>query len=222
MQKRYLLFCTALVGILLYNNWLFGILVNWTATRAGATISELSVPSQHWSLLFRACDVVAGVLLIASSPLLARLGGNRLHRKLLYFCFIGFAASNIFDAISPLQCASTLSHICAVKERAADVGFEHLIHLIESPLVYSLIPCIILLIMWAARRRKRLNGLRQSGMVIICLMAAWVVDTIIRYEILQQESIGYEQRIITILFSAWLIAAFYMAATAYPKSKSSG
>ncbi|HSW37314.1 MAG TPA: DUF998 domain-containing protein [Candidatus Saccharimonadales bacterium] len=207
----------ALAGILIYNYWLVGIVLNWPATRAGATTSELSAAGQPHAYLFRLGDIVAGLALLLGANQLAALGSTRRQQLFLKFAMSVFAISTVVDALLPLDCSAALSQACARREHLGHVSWQHLLHLAESPIAYILIfliPVVVIRSYWRVRPRPTIW---LASWLLLAVIALWMIATLVRLA-LGSDSFGYEQRIFTVLFTAWFIVAIRAAKTATSKS----
>lgn len=201
----------AFVGIILYNNWLIGIFVNWPATKVGATTSELSVSGQPCFMVFRLLDVVAGIFLILGAIAITNLAQKRWQKLTMFWVLIAFALSMIFDVIAPLDCSSALSQICAQKEQLGLVSWLDIAHMIESPIFYALLLLLPFIFLQQTKKiQKTFRWLTWLSWALLLAMPIWGVETALRF--MNHAAVyGFEQRGFDILFTAWFAVAIFAA-----------
>lgn len=198
-------------GIILYNNWLLGIFVNWPATKVGATTSELSVSGQPLFMVFRSLDVVAGILLILGAIAITNLAKKRWQKLTVFWVLVAFALSMIFDVIAPLDCSSALSQICAQKEQLGLVSWLDIAHMIESPIFYALLLLLPFIFLQQTKNiHKTFRWLTWLSWALLLAMPIWGVEAAIRF--MNHAAVyGFEQRIFDILFTTWFVLAICAA-----------
>jgi hypothetical protein len=206
-RHQYLL---SFVGILIYNNWVVAFALNLHATLAGATTSELSAHGQPWAWLFRSADFTSGILLLLGMGIIAAMGTSRAQKNLLRFLIFMFGGSTILEVFLPLDCASSLSKLCAQDERLGLISPHHLVHLYESPPAYMLMFLLPAVIVWTIRRQPRFYKLKLFSWFLMLFMLIWGIETLIRFR-LGAASYGYEQRLFNIIFTAWFIFVLHTA-----------
>lgn len=196
----------SLAGIIVYNNWVLALVLNPQATIAGATTSELGAHGQPWALLFRAFDVIAGILLLVGMGQITSLGNNRGQRDILRFAMSIFGLTTITESFLPLDCSSAVNQLCAQTERLGLVSWHHNLHLHESPIAYGFMFLLPLTVVLAARLRVQAHRLVLASWFLMMFMSVWGIETAIRFK-LHAVNYGYEQRLFIIIFTIWFIVA---------------
>lgn len=206
----------ALAAIVFYNNWLLGLILNFHASLAGATTSELGAGDQPWHVLFRALDVIAGFLFIISAGFIARLGTSSKARLLLLVGLITLGISTIIEsALIPLDCSSAVEKICVQQETLGLVSWQHNFHIMESVISYAVTTFVPLTLLVTLRERPGTYRVRQWSLMLLGFMIIWAIETAVRFSH-QAVSYGYEQRIFIIVFSIWFWVAARLARQIYP------
>ncbi len=199
----------SLAGVLLYNNWLLAVILNWPATRAWATTSELGVAGQPHYTLFRVLDIAAGLCFLLGATALWAYASRRWHKVVLSVLVGVLGVSTIAESLFfPLQCSSALSLHCAQQEALGAVGGAHQFHVIESVGSYCLIALLPLAIYLLARRNLKLNRVRGLSLTLIVFAVLWFIESWYR-DLHHARSFGFEQRAFIVLFSIWYVAAIF-------------
>jgi hypothetical protein len=203
------------VAVLLYNNWLLAIILNWPATRAGATTSELGVVGQPHYELFRVLDITAGLCFLLGAAIFCTYASRRWHKVLLGILVGVLGASTIAESLFfPLQCSSALSLQCAQQETMATVGWAHQFHVIESVSSYCLIALLPIILYLLVRRNPKLIRLRNISLALIAFMTLWFIESCYR-DLHHARSFGFEQRAFIVMFSIWYVTAIIYRSRSY-------
>ncbi|HSW98406.1 MAG TPA: DUF998 domain-containing protein [Candidatus Saccharimonadales bacterium] len=192
---------------MLYNNWLLAVILNWPATRAGATTSELGVAGQPHYMLFRALDIAAGTCFLLGAAAFWAYASRRWHKVVLAVLVGVLGASTIAESLFfPLQCSSALSLQCAQEEATAAVGWAHQFHVVESVGSYCLIALLPVVLYLLVRRNPKLGRLRGVSLTLVAFVVLWFIESGYR-DVHHARSFGFEQRAFIIMFSVWYVAA---------------
>jgi len=201
----------SLAAILLYNNWILGLVLNSNATWAGATTSELGATDQPWSWAFRTLDILGGALFLLGASALVSLAVTKRTRAVLMFAVAALGLSTIAESLFfPLQCSSALSRLCEHQENLGLVGWQDSFHVIESFASYLLIWLLPLTVLVILRGKQEAGRLKLWSRVLAVFMVLWGIETVIRYNH-GAASYGVEQRIFVVLFSYWYWQAIRLA-----------
>jgi hypothetical protein len=97
-------------------------------------LSELGAQDQATGPYARAMDLSTGVLLLVAA-ILAR-GAARMHREVagLLVSSVVFGAGTVIDAISPMDCAPSVSEACRAAEANGQAGADLVLHEVTSTL----------------------------------------------------------------------------------------
>jgi len=190
-----------LVTLALFNNWLLGLWLNPPLAGA-ATISELSIPTQPYAWLFRACDILAGVFLLVLLWHWPDRFRDRTSRILARVGVLALSIGSIVDASLPLDCKLDKYGECV--NRAMSVGT--VMHLTESTLSVLLIALLPLAAIWYHRRYFSQKAIRLDfySRSLIVIMILWGADLFLRSHF-GLGGQGYMQRMFMIMLSLWVV-----------------
>ncbi len=192
----------SLAALVLYNNWLLGIIINPHATLVGATISELSIAGQPGALLFRSLDVLSGILFLLGAGAIISFASVRKLRLILVLGVSTLGISTIIESFLSLDCSSALDAKCLQHERLGAVSWQHNFHIVESLFTYGLMFLLPLAIYLVLRRGTQAYRLKRSSFWLMVFMVIWCAEGAIRFS-QNAGSYGYEQRLFVLLFSLW-------------------
>jgi len=201
-RLRYpLQFGLLLVTLALFNNWLLGAWLNPPLAGA-ATISELSIPTQPYAWLFRACDILAGALLLVLLWHWPDRFRDRTSRTIARVGVLALSVGSIVDASLPLDCRLNRAGECAA--RAANVGY--MLHMTESTLSVLLLALLPIAAILYHRHYFSQKAIRLDiySRWLIIIMLLWGADLFLRtYFNLGGQ--GYMQRLFMLMLSAWVV-----------------
>lgn len=193
----------SLLGLLLYNNWILAIVLNFKAFIVGATSSELGVAGQPFYQVFRWLDIVSGLCFILTFALIGRIIRQPLLAILARLIILLLGVSTVVESlVFPLKCASALSVACAQQENSYAFSPAHRFHELESVVSYILTFLLPVLVAWSVQQLVALRRLYLVSMALLVFMLVWALESAYR-ESHQAATFGYEQRIFMILFSYW-------------------
>ncbi len=124
MKSKRLLSLNVVLAVFFLNNWLLGFFLNRTLFNHWGTISELSAAGQPYSWVFRAFDVISGLLLVfLALQLTAHIKTKYWTGKFLVAFVAVLGVANTADALLPLRCAQSLQGACG---DAVNLSFSNL------------------------------------------------------------------------------------------------
>lgn len=102
---------TLAVAGVCYSTWVLGPLLNPAIDPSATVASELAATDQPWSWVFRAGDITAGVLALASALVLLRRARGWF--RVAWIAAAVFGLSTVLDAgLTPLSCAPSVDPGC--------------------------------------------------------------------------------------------------------------
>jgi hypothetical protein len=109
-----------------YLSWVVGPWLNPGIDDLNGYVSEYAARDQPFSSVFRAADVVAGLLAVAAALTLPV-------RRAVRAAVLGFGlVAAVEGAFSPMDCAPYVDPTCALRERAAALSAAHEWHTVTS------------------------------------------------------------------------------------------
>jgi hypothetical protein len=208
----------ALISAVLYNSWALAIILNPTATFAGATVSELLVHNQPWSWLFNITELAAGVLAISGMGAIIAVAIRPNNRTLLKAGMIVLGLSTIIEVFVPLGCAPAIHSSCTAAAKIHAQNWQDGFHIYESLISYVIIFLLPLATFLESRSKARLHRLKQASLVLMAAMIIWAIETAWRYAA-HAQSYGYEQRVFLILFTMWFLVTLHSSRALYQSTK---
>lgn len=201
MKQKALAFYLILVGIVLFNNWALGFLLNSHLLTSGGSISELSAKTQSYNQVFRVLDVLAGIFLAAGFLISAKKYKDGLARR-VSFAGLLLGIANIFDALLPLPCSGTLDHACNSPVRINWQRISFPDHAFSSTVIGALFVFIPLVVLIHAKHGsyKKLTTLAWASLVSVCFFFL----TLSTANNFLDSLTGYAQELQMIVFS-WLL-----------------
>ncbi|MFI1201760.1 DUF998 domain-containing protein [Streptomyces sp. NPDC020883] len=152
-----------LLGALAYTAWVLELVIATGLDPVRAYVSELAAADQPLGGLFRATDLVAGLLVLAGA--LTALAAVR--RRPWTVAGLGalalFGAATALDSRLPLSCAPTSDPVCAARETAGLVPATHTAHAVSSTLAMLGALAALVLLTVAARRHGHWPALVRLG-----------------------------------------------------------
>jgi hypothetical protein len=204
-------FVIGVVGVtaLVFNNWLLAPFLDGRVLAAGGPVSDLSVTTEPHAAIFRALDVLAGVLFVIVALLLAK----KLPKTKAMNVIIGVTAvlgfANVVDAVIPLNCAEALAGHCKV---AVDLSLSH--YAMPSHGYSSIIIGAIYFVLPIAglvyARQKQLHLLASVSIASLVAACLSLVPTVQHY-ILHQPASGslWElQQLEMVMIGMWFVVLF--------------
>ncbi|MFD4386516.1 DUF998 domain-containing protein [Streptomyces sp. NPDC058486] len=217
------------LGALAYTAWVLEVVVRTGLDPVRTYVSELAAADQPLGGLFRATDLVAGLLVLAGAvagllahraaagpapapgvPSWARTGTRPARRPWLlagWAALALFGAATAVDSRLPLSCAPTVDPECAARETAGLVPATHTAHAISSGLAMTGALVAMVALTVAARRYGLWRPLARTGPALVALelaATAWTLAAIAAFEAGQGLwSLGAGQRLQVLLVAVW-------------------
>ncbi|WP_418956721.1 DUF998 domain-containing protein [Streptomyces tritici] len=167
-----------LLGALAYSAWVPEFVLRSGLDPVRSYVSELAATDQPYSLVFRVCDLVAGLLLLAAAC------GGLLRARGRPWAVTGwlglalFGAATAADSRLPLSCAPTVDARCAAREAAGLVPFSHTAHAVSSGLAMAGALLAMVALTVAARRYGDRPPLARTGPALVAVSVAATVWTL--------------------------------------------
>ncbi|MEV5276666.1 DUF998 domain-containing protein [Streptomyces sp. NPDC051994] len=197
------------LGALAYTAWVLELLVRTGLDPIRAYVSELAAADQPLGGLFRATDLIAGVLVLAGAVFGLARCDRRPWSLAGWSALVLFGAATAVDSRLPLSCAPTADPVCAARETAGLVPATHTAHAVSSSLamVGALVGVVALTV--AARRYGRpslLAGRLGPALVLLELLAtAWTLASVAAFQAGRGTwALGAGQRLQVLLVAGWL------------------
>ncbi|WP_406398208.1 DUF998 domain-containing protein [Streptomyces uncialis] len=203
-------------GTLAYSAWLLEAVLPTGLPRATAYVSELAAEGEPFSALFRATDLLAGLLLLTA----ALLGLLRPSARLPWaegrpWTLVGwsalalFAAATVADSRLPLSCTPTMDAGCAEREHSGLVPLTHSAHLVTSAMATAAALLTAVALTVAARRYGIGGPVARAGTVLVAAQLAatgWTLGAVWAFgEGLGSWGLGVAQRLQLVLLALWLV-----------------
>ncbi|MFI0985095.1 DUF998 domain-containing protein [Streptomyces exfoliatus] len=200
------------LGALAYTAWVLEVVVRTGLDPVRTYVSELAAADQPLGGLFRATDLVAGLLVLAgaatglagrftSARWVASAGRGALDGRPRasagrftsagwiatagWIALAVFGAATAVDSRLPLSCAPTADPLCAARETAGLVPATHAAHAVSSGLAMTGALVAVVALTVAARRHGRWPPLARTGPVLVVLelvATAWTLAAVAAFE----------------------------------------
>ncbi|MFB7277693.1 DUF998 domain-containing protein [Streptomyces hydrogenans] len=216
------------LGALAYTAWVLEVVVRTGLDPVRTYVSELAAADQPLGGLFRATDLVAGLLVLAGAvtgllatrapagpapepgvPSWARTGPTARRPWLLagWSALALFGAATALDSRLPLSCAPTVDPECAARETAGLVPATHTAHAVSSGLAMTGALVAMVALTVAARRYGLWRPLARTGPALVALelaATAWTLAAVAAFEAGRGLwSLGAGQRLQVLLVAVW-------------------
>jgi hypothetical protein len=126
------------VGVLLlfagiaYSLWILEFVLPTALSPLHSFVSEHYVVSQPYHVLFRAADIIAGLLYLTASIRLTHLLRHDLAGGVVAVGLGIFGLMTVTDAVFVPDCIATADPVCEHLEFSGEVSWHHLLHLASS------------------------------------------------------------------------------------------
>ncbi|MEU7566306.1 DUF998 domain-containing protein [Streptomyces fradiae] len=197
------------LGAFTYSMWLLEGPLATGLDPVQSYVSELAATDQPFGAFFRATDLLAGLLLLATAlpPLLA--ARRRFWAAGGWAALALFGAATAADSRLPLSCAPTVDALCAAREDAGLVPFGHTAHAVSSGLATTGAVTAVVALTVAARRHGWWPPLARTGPVLVVLELAATAWTLVGVAAFEAErghwGLGAGQRAQLLLLAVWLL-----------------
>ncbi|MCT9087974.1 DUF998 domain-containing protein [Streptomyces sp. ASQP_92] len=196
------------LGALAYTAWVLELVFHTGLDPIQAYVSELAAADQPFGGLFRATDLVAGLLVLAGAVCALPRCERRPWSLLGWSGLALFGAATALDSRLPLSCAPTADPVCAARETAGLVPATHTAHAVSSGLamVGALLGVVALTV--AARRYRWWPPLAALGPPLVALELAattWTLTSVAAFQAGRGTwALGAGQRLQVLLVALWL------------------
>lgn len=165
MSRRiYFVIACLVLGALLFNGWVFGLLGHGSAGYFQLSISELEVSTQPWHWLFRSLDGLSGLLLVIGGVgifMIHKIAGSG-WLKLVAILIAALGLLTLVDVAHPLDCVRYQNPACVANIAAHHLSHTNELHESESRITaYASGFLALLAVIWAfrANHSKAFTGL---------------------------------------------------------------
>lgn len=201
----------AVVGAVLYSNWVLEVVFTRTLPDPDLYISELAAADQPYGEWFRNCDLAAAVVLVvAATAALIGARGDRWNNTGWWALGI-FAVSTGLDSTAwKLVCAPSSDAECAARESSRTVPLGHQLHWLSSGLVLAAAVVSLLAFVISDRRAGASRRVRHLGLFMLAALIGTAVLTGVAMVIDSADIlgvVGVAQRAELAAFTGWLIYA---------------
>ncbi|MDJ0466850.1 DUF998 domain-containing protein [Streptomyces sp. H27-C3] len=197
------------LGAVVYTSWVLEVVLATGLDPVRTYVSELAAADQPFGGLFRATDLVAGLLVLAGA--LTALVVRRPHRPWAVVGWAGlvlFGAATTADSRLPLSCAPTVDSACAARETAGLVPAAHAAHAWSSSLATTGAIVGVVALTVAARRYGWWPPLARVGPTLVAAELAATVWTLTSVALFEAGNgtllLGTGQRLQVLLVAIWL------------------
>ncbi|WP_274557761.1 DUF998 domain-containing protein [Streptomyces spiramyceticus] len=197
------------LGAVTYTAWALEAVLVTGLDPARTYVSELAAADQPRGGLFRATDLIAGLLVLAGALwAFVRYRPRRLWTVTGWAGIAFFGALTAADSRLPLSCAPTADAQCGAREAAGLVPVTHAAHSWSSTLATTGAVVAMVALTLAARRYGRWAPLARTGPVIVTaelIATVWTLAAVAAFEAGQGTwLLGVGQRIQVLLVAVWL------------------
>lgn len=198
-----------LLGAAAYTAWVLEVVLATGLDPVQAYVSELAAADQPLGGLFRATDLVAGLLVLAGAVTALVTTERRPWATAGWGALALFGAATAVDSRLPLSCAPTSDPVCAARETAGLVPATHTAHAISSTCAMVGALATLVLLTLAARRHDRWPPLGRFGPpLVLAELAAtvWTLASVTAFTAGQGTwALGAGQRLQVLLVALYLV-----------------
>jgi len=220
MSKRAKLVVLTIAAAITYNDWLLSPFLNRHLWSKDGSLSEYSIASQPYHLVFRLIDVLSGILLIYIGFRIYKLIQQYKTGRLFGLSVILLGVANILDACFVLPCSETLSNSCSVPISLSLHHFRMPAHAYSSSLIglcYFILPMLALIFAY----RKRLSRLVGFSLLVVLESLYSLGSLLVMYNRAggpTTKASGSGQVIEMLLLGIWLVFCVYELAVERPRA----
>ncbi|MFB6566987.1 DUF998 domain-containing protein [Streptomyces noursei] len=197
-----------LLGALAYTAWVLELVIATGLDPVRAYVSELAAADQPLGGLFRATDLVAGLLVLVGALAALATTERRPWTVAGFSALALFGAATALDSRLPLSCAPTSDPVCAARETAGLVPATHAAHAVSSTLAMVGALAALVLLTVAARRYDQWPALARLGPPLVLAELAATVWTLAEVAVLTAGrdtwALGVGQRLQVLLVALYL------------------
>lgn len=206
----------ALVGAVLYSNWLLEIAFTRMLPDPDLFISELAAADQPHGEWFRGCDLAAAiVLVIAAAAALVGVRGDRWSTTGWWALGVFALTTGLDSTVWMLVCAPSSDAACAAREASGTVPIGHQLHLLSSVIgVLAAIASLFAFVVVDLRERAPVP-VRRVGLFLLAALigtSLWTCAAVAIESADGAGDVGIAQRVQLVAIAGWLIfVAFHTA-----------
>ncbi|MGG2465691.1 DUF998 domain-containing protein [Streptomyces sp. RGM 3693] len=197
-----------LLGALAYTAWVLELVLATGLDPVRAYVSELAAADQPLGGLFRATDLVAGLLVLAGALTALATTERRPWTVAGFSALALFGAATALDSRLPLSCAPTSDPVCAARETAGLVPATHTAHAVSSTLAMLGALAALVLLTVAARRYGHWPALARLGPPLVLAELAATLWTLAEVAVLTAGrdtwALGVGQRLQVLLVALYV------------------
>ncbi|MEU5212247.1 DUF998 domain-containing protein [Streptomyces sp. NPDC020742] len=198
-----------LLGAVAYTAWVLELVLATGLDPVRAYVSELAAADQPLGGLFRATDLVAGLLVLTGAVTALLTTERRPWTSAGWAALALFGAATAVDSRLPLSCTPTSDPVCAARETAGLVPATHTAHAVSSSCAMVGALAALVLLTHAARREDRWPPLGRFGppLVLAELAAtAWTLASVAAFSAGRGTwALGAGQRLQVLLVALYLL-----------------
>ena len=212
-RTKTLLICVILVA--LYNDWIFGLLLNPHISTRFSLISELSAQTQAYHWVFQTLDIIAGSLTLLMLPWLWKFlrKFDFQYTVLLFVTIASIGADNIADALLPISCAPSVDAQCSLL--ATHSLLTHA-HLVESTAI-GIATFVAPLLWWWSFKAK--HSLIAKASLWFVVLQIFIGGGIVASRAMGYNVTGAFQRLYELGIGLWVAGILYVALVATAKQR---
>jgi hypothetical protein len=199
----------AVVGAVLYSNWLLEMAFTRTLPDPDLYISELAAADQPYGEWFRGCDLAAAtVLLVAAAAALIGVRGSRWSIRGWWAVAVFTGATVLDNTVWKLVCAPSSEAPCAAREASGTVPIGHQLHWLSSGIVLAAAMLSLFAFVKADVCEGASTRVRRLGVFMLAALTVTAISTGIAIIIDSADHIGVvgiAQRAELTAFAGWLI-----------------
>ncbi|MFE6690869.1 DUF998 domain-containing protein [Streptomyces sp. NPDC057743] len=196
------------LGALAYTAWVWELVIATGLDPVRAYVSELAAADQPLGGLFRATDLVAGLLVLLGALLALATTRRRPWTSAGLGALALFGAATALDSRLPLSCPPTSDPVCAARETAGLVPATHTAHAVSSTLAMLGALAALILLTVAARRYGQWPALARLGPALVLAELAATAWTMAEIAVLTAGrdtwALGVGQRLQVLLVAVYL------------------
>lgn len=201
----------AVLGAVLYSNWVLEMAFTRTLPDPDLYISELAAADQPYGEWFRRGDLAAAVVLaVAATAALIGVRSGRWSRRGWWAIAVFAGATALDSSVWTLVCAPSSDAGCAAREASNTVPIGHQLHWLSSGIVLVAAMTSLAAFVIADRRERAPTSVRRLGVAMLAALVGTAAMTGIAMIVDSTDlvgAIGIAQRAELIAFAGWLIYA---------------
>ena len=207
-HKKQFLLVLAIVAGVFFNNWLLGPILNPHLFSNNGSVSEFSAGGQPYAWIFRALDVLSGLLMVVLALVARRVMVRAKISSWLAGTALVLGLANAVDALFVISCSNTVSPNCNIPINLSPSHFQLPSHAYSSIIIgvcYLLLPALGF---WYAHRQKSML-LKMASAVAVLVAVASGTSAFTQYVVnssLSVKTSGGGQEFQMMILALWFIA----------------